>query len=90
MLAPTTENWSAAEGFRDRHLSASEPRIFPGVVSRHQRRASTAKAEEVDGGGGGGLVMRKRVPSAGPSIGGVGKGAAGANDAVEESSDEEE
>ena len=89
ILASTTESWPVAEGFRDRHISASEPRIFPGVVSRHQRRASTAKAEEVDGGGGSGLVMRRKGPSAGPSTSGVGKGTAGANDAVEESSDEE-
>lgn len=31
------------EGFRDLHVSGSEPRIFPGVVSRNQRRDSLAK-----------------------------------------------
>jgi AMP deaminase len=82
MLVPT-ENWSV-EGFRDRHLSASEPRIFPGVVSRHQRRASSSRVEEGDGG----LVMWKKGSSSGPSTG-TGKGAAGLNGAVEESSDED-
>lgn len=31
------------EGFRDLHVSGSEPRIFPGVVSWNQRRNSLAK-----------------------------------------------
>ncbi len=31
------------DGFRDLHVSGSEPRIFPGVVSRNQRRDSLAK-----------------------------------------------
>lgn len=31
------------EGFTDLHLSGSEPRIFPGVVSRKQRRDSIRK-----------------------------------------------
>lgn len=31
------------EAFSDLHLSASEPRIFPGVVSRTQRRDSTVR-----------------------------------------------
>jgi AMP deaminase len=31
------------EGFGDLHLSASEPRIFPGIVSRNQRRNSHAR-----------------------------------------------
>jgi AMP deaminase len=31
------------EGFSDLHLSGSEPRIFPGVVSRKQRRESIRK-----------------------------------------------
>lgn len=31
------------EGFGDLHLSASEPRIFPGIVSRNQRRDSLVK-----------------------------------------------
>jgi AMP deaminase len=31
------------EGFRDLHVSGSEPRIFPGVVSRNHRRDSLAK-----------------------------------------------
>jgi len=32
------------ESFGDLHLSGSEPRIFPGVVSRTQRRDSRAGA----------------------------------------------
>lgn len=55
------------------------------MVSRHQRRASSAKAEE---GGDGGLVIRKKGLSNAPSIG-TGKYAAGWNGAVEESSDED-
>ncbi|KAF4629573.1 hypothetical protein G7Y89_g8573 [Cudoniella acicularis] len=31
------------EGFSDLHLSASEPRIFPGIVSRSQRRDSLVR-----------------------------------------------
>ncbi|KAH6670702.1 hypothetical protein B0J14DRAFT_640687 [Halenospora varia] len=31
------------EGFSDLHLSGSEPRIFPGIVSRSQRRDSVAR-----------------------------------------------
>lgn len=31
------------EGFGDLHLSGSEPRIFPGIVSRNQRRDSLVK-----------------------------------------------
>ena len=31
------------EGFHDLHLSASEPRIFPGIVSRHMRRDSLVR-----------------------------------------------
>ena len=83
MLAAPTENW-LAESFLDRHLSASEPRIFPGVVSRHQRRASSARLEE----GEGGLVMRKQGASNGLSTG-TGKAAVGLNSAIEGSSDED-
>ena len=39
------------EGFGDLHLSASEPRIFPGIVSRTQRRDSLVRkssASETD------------------------------------------
>lgn len=39
------------EGFGDLHISASEPRIFPGVVSRTQRRDSLVRkssASETD------------------------------------------
>ncbi|KAL2066541.1 hypothetical protein VTL71DRAFT_2612 [Oculimacula yallundae] len=42
------------EAFTDLHLSASEPRIFPGVVSRTQRRDSVVRkssASETDDGG---------------------------------------
>jgi AMP deaminase len=31
------------DGFTDLHLSGSEPRIFPGLVSRTQRRDSVAR-----------------------------------------------
>ncbi|KAI9048064.1 hypothetical protein LZ554_007861 [Drepanopeziza brunnea f. sp. 'monogermtubi'] len=33
-------SWPVSEAFGDLHLSASEPRIFPGVVSRTQRKGS--------------------------------------------------
>ena len=38
------------EGFGDLHLSASEPRIFPGLVSRKQRKDSVAgkSSQEID------------------------------------------
>lgn len=39
------------EGFGDLHLSGSEPRIFPGIVSRTQRRDSLVRknsASETD------------------------------------------
>jgi AMP deaminase len=32
------------EGFGDLHLSGSEPKIFPGIVSRRQRRDSLRKS----------------------------------------------
>lgn len=35
------------EGFGDLHLSASEPRIFPGIVSRTQRRDSLVRKSSV-------------------------------------------
>ncbi|RDW88140.1 hypothetical protein BP6252_00172 [Coleophoma cylindrospora] len=39
---PREQSWPI-DGFGDLHLSASEPRIFPGVVSRTQRRESGAR-----------------------------------------------
>ena len=35
------------EGFGDLHLSGSEPRIFPGIVSRTQRRDSLVRKSSV-------------------------------------------
>jgi AMP deaminase len=40
LTAVTRESSWPVEGFGDLHLSASEPRIFPGIVSRPQRRDS--------------------------------------------------
>jgi AMP deaminase len=37
------ENSWPVERFADRHISASEPRIFPGIVSRHHRRQSSVR-----------------------------------------------
>ena len=37
------DNSWPVEGFGDLHLSGGEPRIFPGVVSRSQRRDSVAR-----------------------------------------------
>ncbi|KAA8564636.1 hypothetical protein MFRU_013g01830 [Monilinia fructicola] len=37
------ESWGLEPGFSDLHLSGSEPRIFPGLVSRKQRRDSIRK-----------------------------------------------
>jgi AMP deaminase len=39
----TKEPSFPVDSFRDLHVSGSEPRIFPGVVSRNQRRGSLAK-----------------------------------------------
>lgn len=46
----TSSSWPV-EGFADLHLSGSEPRIFPGVVSRGQRRDSIRQSSisETDG-----------------------------------------
>jgi AMP deaminase len=41
MVVPSESSWP--DGFTDLHLSASEPRIFPGVVSRHQRRKNSGR-----------------------------------------------
>ncbi|ESZ92062.1 hypothetical protein SBOR_7562 [Sclerotinia borealis F-4128] len=37
------KSWGIESGFSDLHLSGSEPRIFPGLVSRKQRRESIRK-----------------------------------------------
>ncbi|KAF7890458.1 hypothetical protein EAF00_008773 [Botryotinia globosa] len=37
------KSWGLEAGFSDLHLSGSEPRIFPGLVSRKQRRESNRK-----------------------------------------------
>jgi AMP deaminase len=54
------------EGYGDLHLSGSEPRIFPGVVSRTQRRGSKA-----------GMVARQGSMSETDGDGSVGKGSVG-------------
>lgn len=36
-------------GFNDLHLSGSEPRIFPGLVSRKQRRESISRNTVTEG-----------------------------------------
>ncbi|XMA10471.1 hypothetical protein WAI453_003262 [Rhynchosporium graminicola] len=50
--------WGLEASFTDLHLSAGEPRIFPGVVSRTQRRDSnvrkSSQSETDDGAGAGG------------------------------------
>jgi AMP deaminase len=58
-------NWPV-DGYGDLHLSGSEPRIFPGVVSRTQRRDSKA-----------GQVVRQGSQSETDGDGSVGKGSAG-------------
>lgn len=69
MNSMNRETWPV-EGFADLHLSGSEPRIFPGVVSRSQtlplRRDSLVKKgsmSETDGSvgtsGGGGINRSK-------------------------------
>lgn len=40
-------SWPVVEGFGDLHLSGSEPRIFPGIVSRTQRRDSLVRKSSV-------------------------------------------
>jgi AMP deaminase len=74
----TNENSWPVESFHDRHLSASEPRIFPGLVSRHHRRESSVRSETEDYGG---LVMGRKK--------GKNPATNNLNSAVEESSDEE-
>ncbi|KAE9372206.1 AMP deaminase [Stipitochalara longipes BDJ] len=54
------------EGYGDLHLSGSEPRIFPGVVSRTQRRDSKA-----------GQAVRQGSQSETDGDGSVGKGSVG-------------
>lgn len=54
------------DGYGDLHLSGSEPRIFPGVVSRTQRRDSKA-----------GQAIRQGSQSETDGDGSVGKGSIG-------------
>jgi AMP deaminase len=54
------------DGYGDLHLSGSEPRIFPGVVSRTQRRDSKA-----------GQAVRQGSQSETDGDGSVGKGSVG-------------
>jgi AMP deaminase len=43
LISLSRDNSWPVEGFGDLHLSGSEPRIFPGIVSRTQRRDSLAR-----------------------------------------------
>ena len=54
------------DGYGDLHLSGSEPRIFPGIVSRTQRRDSRA-----------GQAVRQGSQSETDGDGSVGKGSVG-------------
>jgi AMP deaminase len=54
------------DGYGDLHLSGSEPRIFPGVVSRTQRRDSRA-----------GQAVRQGSQSETDGDGSIGKGSVG-------------
>lgn len=74
------ENSWPVEGYHDRHISASEPRMFPGMVSRHHRRQSSARAETEEHGA---LVVGRKRPSIPTAMNGLD------NAAVEASSDEE-
>jgi AMP deaminase len=65
------------EGYGDLHLSGSEPRIFPGVVSRTQRRDSKA-----------GQAVRQGSQSETDGDGSVGKGRARGNTTLDGSVDE--
>jgi AMP deaminase len=47
LKSTTRESSWPLEGFADLHLSGSEPRIFPGVVSRTQRRDSLVRKGSV-------------------------------------------
>ncbi|EDN91991.1 hypothetical protein SS1G_07853 [Sclerotinia sclerotiorum 1980 UF-70] len=53
------KSWGLEASFSDLHLSGSEPRIFPGLVSRKQRRESTRK-NSVTESDEHGLMMLKR------------------------------
>jgi len=70
------------EGFGDLHLSGSEPRIFPGVVSRNQRRDSLVRKGSLSETDDHGSVGTSRK-------GGKGKGNRSYDGAVEEESDKE-
>lgn len=59
-------SWPHEGGYGDLHLSGSEPRIFPGVVSRTQRRDSKA-----------GQAVRQGSQSETDGDGSVGKGSVG-------------
>jgi AMP deaminase len=79
--------WGASgglEGFADLHLSASEPRIFPGLVSGRQGRGSTRQGSghEADDGG---------ISMGSGSANGNGKGKSKfGSELTEEDEDEEE
>lgn len=77
LMHPHRETSWPVEGFADLHLSASEPRIFPGVVSRTQRRDSLRQSS-----------MSETDDSVG--VRGTGKGRKGVDRAVEEETDEED
>jgi AMP deaminase len=48
-LRDGTGSWSSADGVRDVHLDGHEPRYFPGVVSRGQRKNSKRWDSAPDG-----------------------------------------
>ena len=60
-------SWPVVEGFGDLHLSGSEPRIFPGIVSRTQRRDSLVRRS-------GASEMEEQVGVARKAVKGKGKG----------------
>lgn len=41
--------WNALDGMKDMHLSGSEPRIYPGMISRRQRTDSLRKSSMHEG-----------------------------------------
>jgi AMP deaminase len=71
------QSWPA-DGLRDLHLSGSEPRIFPGVVSRTQRKDSLLSKDGKGSENGDNLLAR--------SNSGVMNGRRGLDESVEEES----
>lgn len=65
----------ALDGMKDMHLSGSEPRIYPGMISRRQRTNSLRKSSMHEGD---------------DRVSGARKGVVGAGEAVEEAGEGEE